>query len=398
MGWVAGRCRSAAVPRVADLRPDPGRRAVADAARHAALTGSLIGLGGLAAALIGFGYVLAKFGYQRRDARRPAHAAGRLRSARLGDVRQPVRAPAPTRRTRVAASRPSRNVADRWPHRSADYVVAIDAGTTGIRSRADPRRGRRRRVVVPRVHPALPPAGLGRARRHRDLGRPCARRWARCSTSVGVANVGAIGITNQRETVVAWDRTTGEPYGRAIVWQDRRTAPTLRRARRGRPPRSRPPAHRARARSLLQRHEVRVAAHRGRRAGRRTPRPRHDRLVDRVESDRRGTPRHRRLQRQPHDAVRHRPAAVGRGACRPAPRPARRPARGGRLLGAGRARPRSVRRAGGHPGQRHRRRPAGGVVRAVVRRPRAWPRTRTAPAASPCSTSARRARRRPRGC
>ena len=34
----------------------------------------------------------------------------------------------------------------------------------------------------------------------------------------------AIGITNQRETAVAWDRSTGKPYGNAIVWQDRRTA------------------------------------------------------------------------------------------------------------------------------------------------------------------------------
>ena len=34
----------------------------------------------------------------------------------------------------------------------------------------------------------------------------------------------AIGITNQRETIVVWDRTTGAPLGRAIVWQDRRTA------------------------------------------------------------------------------------------------------------------------------------------------------------------------------
>jgi glycerol kinase len=41
---------------------------------------------------------------------------------------------------------------------------------------------------------------------------------------VGVATVAGIGITNQRETVVAWDRETGTPYGRAIVWQDRRTA------------------------------------------------------------------------------------------------------------------------------------------------------------------------------
>src|SRR5690606_10069851 len=38
-------------------------------------------------------------------------------------------------------------------------------------------------------------------------------------------DIAAIGITNQRETLVAWDRRTGEPLGRAIVWQDRRTAP-----------------------------------------------------------------------------------------------------------------------------------------------------------------------------
>jgi len=37
-------------------------------------------------------------------------------------------------------------------------------------------------------------------------------------------DIDAIGITNQRETVVLWDRATGEPVHRAIVWQDRRTA------------------------------------------------------------------------------------------------------------------------------------------------------------------------------
>ena len=39
-----------------------------------------------------------------------------------------------------------------------------------------------------------------------------------------VGEIAAIGITNQRETVVAWDRNSGEPLARAIVWQDRRTA------------------------------------------------------------------------------------------------------------------------------------------------------------------------------
>src|ERR1700753_424913 len=39
-----------------------------------------------------------------------------------------------------------------------------------------------------------------------------------------MAEVAAIGVTNQRETVVIWDRRTGVPIHRAIVWQDRRTA------------------------------------------------------------------------------------------------------------------------------------------------------------------------------
>ncbi len=43
--------------------------------------------------------------------------------------------------------------------------------------------------------------------------------------NVTAADIAAIGITNQRETTVAWDATTGAPVGRAIVWQDRRTAP-----------------------------------------------------------------------------------------------------------------------------------------------------------------------------
>ncbi|NCO20836.1 MAG: glycerol kinase GlpK [Rhodobacterales bacterium] len=43
-------------------------------------------------------------------------------------------------------------------------------------------------------------------------------------TGVDVADIAGIGITNQRETVVVWDRDTGQPVHRAIVWQDRRTS------------------------------------------------------------------------------------------------------------------------------------------------------------------------------
>lgn len=42
---------------------------------------------------------------------------------------------------------------------------------------------------------------------------------------IRAADIAAIGITNQRETVVVWDRATGQPIHNAIVWQDRRTAP-----------------------------------------------------------------------------------------------------------------------------------------------------------------------------
>jgi glycerol kinase len=44
------------------------------------------------------------------------------------------------------------------------------------------------------------------------------------SQAGGAARIACIGITNQRETVVAWDKATGAPLHRAIVWQDRRTA------------------------------------------------------------------------------------------------------------------------------------------------------------------------------
>ncbi|MCB9839023.1 MAG: glycerol kinase GlpK [Phycisphaeraceae bacterium] len=48
---------------------------------------------------------------------------------------------------------------------------------------------------------------------------------------LGAGDVAGVGVTNQRETVVLWDRATGEPVANAIVWQDRRTAPMCDRLR-----------------------------------------------------------------------------------------------------------------------------------------------------------------------
>ncbi len=56
-------------------------------------------------------------------------------------------------------------------------------------------------------------------------------RNAIAASGVGVGTIAAIGITNQRETAVIWDRITGEPIHPAIVWQDRRGADMCRRLR-----------------------------------------------------------------------------------------------------------------------------------------------------------------------
>src|SRR6185369_2193391 len=49
-------------------------------------------------------------------------------------------------------------------------------------------------------------------------------RTALTNSRLKASDLAAIGITNQRETTVIWDRRTGEPIHNAIVWQDRRTA------------------------------------------------------------------------------------------------------------------------------------------------------------------------------
>jgi len=46
-----------------------------------------------------------------------------------------------------------------------------------------------------------------------------------CMARAGNVRPAAIGVSNQRESVVAWDRKTGEPVGPCVVWQCRRTAP-----------------------------------------------------------------------------------------------------------------------------------------------------------------------------
>ena len=70
--------------------------------------------------------------------------------------------------------------------------------------------------------PAHYPGRLGRARRGRDLDNVQATAHAALEDAgTDPGSLEAIGITNQRETALAWDRDSGEPLARALVWQDR---------------------------------------------------------------------------------------------------------------------------------------------------------------------------------
>jgi glycerol kinase len=102
-------------------------------------------------------------------------------------------------------------------------VIAIDAGTTGVRSRAvfvD----RRPAVAAYREFSQQYPRPGWVEHDATEIWDAVVATLDEVVGAVGRDHVAAIGITNQRETVVAWNRSTGEPYGTAIVWQDRRTA------------------------------------------------------------------------------------------------------------------------------------------------------------------------------
>ena len=102
-------------------------------------------------------------------------------------------------------------------------VIAIDAGTTGVRSRAVFVDGRPAVAAYREFTQHYPSPGWVEHDVD-EIWEVAAATLRAVVAEVGVANVAAIGITNQRETVLAWNRSTGKPYGTAIVWQDRRTA------------------------------------------------------------------------------------------------------------------------------------------------------------------------------
>lgn len=107
----------------------------------------------------------------------------------------------------------------------AEYIMALDAGTTSNRCILFDRQGRKAAVAQKEFRQFFPNPGW--------VEHDANEIW---STMLGVAvqamqtvgakatDIAGIGITNQRETVVVWDRNTGEPVYHAIVWQCRRTS------------------------------------------------------------------------------------------------------------------------------------------------------------------------------
>jgi len=104
-------------------------------------------------------------------------------------------------------------------------VLAIDQGTTGSTVLVIDARGRVRGRGYSELPQHFPRPGWvehdGREIWHSVLG---ATLKAMVNARARRSQVAAIGITNQRETALLWDRETGRPVARAIVWQDRRTA------------------------------------------------------------------------------------------------------------------------------------------------------------------------------
>lgn len=106
-----------------------------------------------------------------------------------------------------------------------DFILAIDQGTTSTRSIIFDRAYKGRGVGQQEFTQHFPQSGWVEHEAE-DLWTTTVEtaRKAMAAAGVTASEIAAIGITNQRETALVWDRRTGKAIHRAIVWQDRRTA------------------------------------------------------------------------------------------------------------------------------------------------------------------------------
>jgi len=109
--------------------------------------------------------------------------------------------------------------------RTATYLLALDQGTTSSRAILFDHMGQVRGVAQQPIAQHFPqPGWVEHDAREIWRSQLAVARAVLREQGISASEVTAIGIANQRETTVLWDRATGEPLAPAIVWQDRRTA------------------------------------------------------------------------------------------------------------------------------------------------------------------------------
>lgn len=105
------------------------------------------------------------------------------------------------------------------------YILALDAGTTSVRAILFNHDGEISAVAQREIRQIYPqPGWVEHDPEEIWVSQVAVAMEALGSMNATAADVSAIGITNQRETAIVWDRESGEPVYNAIVWQDRRTA------------------------------------------------------------------------------------------------------------------------------------------------------------------------------
>ncbi|MDY5922679.1 MAG: glycerol kinase GlpK [Oscillospiraceae bacterium] len=107
----------------------------------------------------------------------------------------------------------------------AKFVMALDAGTTSNRCILFNEKGEMCSVAQKEFNQYFPkPGWVEHDAIEIWLTQYAVAAEALAKLNAAAADIAAIGITNQRETTIVWDKNTGEPVYHAIVWQDRRTA------------------------------------------------------------------------------------------------------------------------------------------------------------------------------
>ena len=105
------------------------------------------------------------------------------------------------------------------------FILALDQGTTSSRAIVFDHDGAVRGIAQREFQQIFPQAGwVEHDPRQIWSSQLEVARAALAKAGIKAGDVAGIGVTNQRETTVIWDRRTGEPIHNAIVWQDRRTA------------------------------------------------------------------------------------------------------------------------------------------------------------------------------